>query len=43
MLDKNIKEAYVIDVAIPNSHHLYSTIIEKLQEYADLQEQLTRI
>ena len=43
MLDKNIKEAYVIDVAIPNSHHLYSTIIEKLQKYADLQEQLTRI
>jgi hypothetical protein len=32
LLDRTIKEAYLIDVAIPKSHSLYSTIIEKLQK-----------
>jgi hypothetical protein len=26
LLDETIKEAYLIDVAIPDSHNLYSTI-----------------
>jgi hypothetical protein len=43
MLDKTIKEAYLIDAAIPNSHNLYSTITEKLQKYAELKEELTGI
>jgi hypothetical protein len=38
MLDKIIKEAYVIDLAVPNSHSLYSTITEKLQMYTDLKK-----
>lgn len=29
MLDKTIKEGYLIDVAIPYSHNLYSTITKK--------------
>ena len=41
--DKTIKEAYLIDVAIPNSHNLHNTIIEKLQKYIDLKEELIRI
>jgi hypothetical protein len=27
------KEAYLIDVAVPNTHKLYSTTTEKLQKY----------
>jgi hypothetical protein len=36
ILHKTIKEANLIDVAIANSHNLYSTITEKLQKYTDL-------
>jgi len=32
MVDKTIKEAYLIDVTIPTSFGLYSNIIEKLQK-----------
>jgi hypothetical protein len=32
MLDKTIKEGYSVDVAIPYSHNLYSTITKKLQK-----------
>jgi hypothetical protein len=43
MIDKTIKEAYLIAAAIPDGHNLCSTIAEKLQKYADLKEQLTRL
>jgi hypothetical protein len=33
MLDKTIKEAHLIDVAIPYSHSLHSTIAEKFQKF----------
>jgi hypothetical protein len=35
MLDKTIKEAYLIDAAIPSSHNRYSTITKKPQKYTD--------
>jgi len=38
MLDQTIKETYLTDIAIPNSHILHSTVTEKLQKYADLKE-----
>ena len=38
ILDKTIKEAYLVDVAIPNSHNLHSTITQKLQKYNGLKE-----
>jgi len=38
MLDRNRKEAYLLHVAISNSHTLYSIIMEKLQMYTDLTE-----
>jgi hypothetical protein len=43
MIGKTIKEAYLIDTTIPNSHNLHSTITEKLQKYVDLKDELTRI
>jgi len=43
ILEKTIKEAYFIDVAILNSQNLHSTITEKLQKYTDLKEELARI
>jgi hypothetical protein len=42
ILGKPIKEAYLIDVAIPNSHNFYSTITENLQKYTDLKEEIIR-
>ena len=30
MFDKTVKEAYLIDVAIPNISNIHSTIIEEL-------------
>jgi hypothetical protein len=43
MLDKTIKEAHSMAVAIPSSHNLHCTITEKLQQYTDFKEQLIRI
>ena len=43
MLDRTIKEAHLIDAAIPSGHKLYSTVIEKLHKYTDLKEELIRI
>jgi hypothetical protein len=43
MLDRTVKGAYLMDVAIPNSHNPYSTYIEKLQKYTELKEELIRI
>jgi hypothetical protein len=42
-LDKTIKEAHFIYVAIPSSHSLHSTITEKLQKYTHLKEEPIRI
>jgi hypothetical protein len=42
-LDKTIKEAYLIDVAILNSQNLQSNITEKLQKYTGLKEELASI
>jgi hypothetical protein len=36
-------EAYIIEVAIPNSHNLHSTITKNFHKYADLKEKLLRI
>jgi hypothetical protein len=35
MLDKTIREAYLIDAAIPSSYNLYITITKKLRKYTD--------
>jgi hypothetical protein len=43
MFDKIIKEACLIDAAIPNSNSLESTMTKKLQKYTDLKEKLTKI
>jgi len=43
ILDKTIKEAYLIQVAIPHSHSHHSTIIGKHQKYTDLEEELIKI
>jgi hypothetical protein len=40
LLDETIKEEYLIDVAIPDSHNLYNTNTERLQKYT---EELIRI
>ena len=38
MLDKTIKEAYLTDVALSNSHNPHSTITQMLQKYTDLKD-----
>ena len=43
MFDRNIKQAYLIDSATPNSHILHSTLTEKIHKATDLKEELIRI
>jgi len=43
MLDKTIREAYLIYVAIRISHNFHSTITERLQKCMDFKEELVRI
>jgi hypothetical protein len=43
MLENTIKIAYLIYIAVPNSHNLHSTITEKLQKYTDIKVELTRM
>ena len=38
-----LKAACLIDVAVPSSRNLHSTITEKLQKYTDLKEELIRM
>jgi hypothetical protein len=42
-LDKAIKQVHSIDVAMPNSHSLHSTLTEKLENYKALQEEPSRV
>ena len=43
MLDKTFKETCLIDVEIPDSQNLHSTITEKVPNYTDLKEGLISI
>ena len=43
ILDRPIKETYLTDVAVPNSHNLDRSITEKPQKYADLKEEIIRM
>jgi hypothetical protein len=42
-VDSFIKETYLEDVAIPNSHNLRGLIADKLQNYKYLKERLIRL
>ena len=42
MLNKTVKEAYLIAVVIPSRHNLSTTITEKLHNYVELKEELAR-
>jgi len=42
-VDRAIKESYLIDLSILNSHSLYSTITGKLKKYTDIKEKSTTI
>ncbi|XP_063897007.1 uncharacterized protein LOC135118563 [Helicoverpa armigera] len=42
LFDKNNKNAYLIDIAIPNTHNVQSTIADKLTKYQDLAIELKR-
>lgn len=43
LVDKKKKIAYLIDIAVPNSHNLSSTITEKTQKYEELKCEIKRI
>jgi hypothetical protein len=38
-----MKEAYLIDVRIPNNCNLYIVITKRLQKYTELKEELTKV
>lgn len=43
LIDKTNKSAQIIDIAIPNTHNLQSTIAEKLSKYTDLKIEIARM
>jgi hypothetical protein len=43
IVDSFIKETYLEDVALPNSHNLHGLITDKLQNYKYLKERLVSI
>jgi len=43
ILGMTTKEAYLIDVGIPNSRNICSIISKRLKKYTDLKEELTKM
>ena len=43
LLDKTNKTAYLIDIAVPNTHNIQKTISEKIHKYSELKEEVLRI
>ena len=43
LTDKDNKVTFLIDIAVPNTHNLQKTIGEKINKYAELKEEVTRI
>lgn len=43
LVDKLNKKTFIIDIAIPNTHNIQTTISEKLRKYTDLKDEITRI
>ncbi|XP_072939818.1 uncharacterized protein [Epargyreus clarus] len=43
LINKTNKTGYLIDIAIPNTHNLQTTIAEKLSKYTELKEEITRL
>ncbi|KAL0883753.1 hypothetical protein ABMA27_015858 [Loxostege sticticalis] len=41
-VDKDNKHTYIIDIAVPNTNNIQSTIIEKVRKYTELQDQIKR-
>jgi len=41
--DKREKEAFIIDVAVPNTHNLLNTIAEKKRKYTDLADEIKKM
>lgn len=42
-VDKNNKHTYLIDIAVPNTNNLQSTISEKIRKYTELQQEIKRV
>ncbi|KAL0841160.1 hypothetical protein ABMA28_014906 [Loxostege sticticalis] len=42
-VDKDNKHTYIIDIAVPNTNNIQSTIIEKVRKYTELQDQIKRL
>lgn len=43
LVDKINKTGYLIDIAVPNTHNVQSTICEKLTKYTELKEEIARL
>lgn len=41
IFDKTIKETYLIDTTVLNSHNLHSTVTEKLQKHTEVKQEHT--
>ncbi|XP_064074799.1 uncharacterized protein LOC135194103 [Vanessa tameamea] len=43
VVDKANKTAYLIDIAVPNTHNIKQTIADKIHKYSELKEEILRI
>ncbi|XP_052748657.1 uncharacterized protein LOC128200179 [Galleria mellonella] len=43
LINKTNKTAYLIDIAVPNTHNIQNTIAEKISKYTELQYEITRL
>jgi hypothetical protein len=43
IVDTSVKEAYSVDVTIPNNQNLHSTFTERRHMYTDVKEHLIRL
>ncbi|KAJ0173906.1 hypothetical protein K1T71_010052 [Dendrolimus kikuchii] len=43
LINKTTKTGYLIDIAIPNTHNIQTTISEKLTKYTELKDEITRL
>lgn len=43
LVDKQNRHTYIIDIAVPNTNNIQTTIAEKIRKYTELQEEIRRV
>lgn len=43
LVDKQNRHTYIIDIAVPNTNNIQTTVTEKIRKYTELQEEIRRV